>query len=54
MAEAPAPTSSTSTWAVRPSEVTGGLCGSALMRDLDQAERLIDAAVERHDAARSR
>jgi len=26
-------------------EVTGGLCGSALMRDLDQAERLIDAAV---------
>ncbi len=26
-------------------EVTGGLSGSALMRDLDQAERLIDAAV---------
>ena len=26
-------------------EVTGGLCGSALMRDLDQAERLIGAAV---------
>jgi len=26
-------------------EVTGGLCGSALMRDLDRAERLIDAAV---------
>jgi nifR3 family TIM-barrel protein len=26
-------------------EVTGGLCGSALMRDLDHAERLIDAAV---------
>ena len=26
-------------------EVTGGLCGSALMRDLDQAERLIEAAV---------
>src|SRR5258705_2258757 len=26
-------------------EVTGGLCGSALMRDLDQAERLIAAAV---------
>ncbi|HEY0282883.1 MAG TPA: tRNA dihydrouridine synthase DusB [Rhizomicrobium sp.] len=26
-------------------EVTGGLCGSALMRDLDQAERLISAAV---------
>ena len=27
-------------------EVTGGLSGSALMRDLDQAERLISAAVE--------
>ena len=27
-------------------EVTGGLSGSALMRDLDHAERLIDAAVE--------
>lgn len=27
-------------------EVTGGLSGSALMRDLDQAERLIGAAVE--------
>ncbi|HWE46094.1 MAG TPA: tRNA dihydrouridine synthase DusB [Caulobacteraceae bacterium] len=27
-------------------EVTGGLSGSALMRDLDQAERLIAAAVE--------
>ena len=26
-------------------QVTGGLCGSALMRNLDQAERLIDAAV---------
>jgi len=26
-------------------QVTGGLCGSALMRDLDQAERLIDATV---------
>ena len=26
-------------------EVTGGLCGSALMRDLDQAERLIGVAV---------
>jgi nifR3 family TIM-barrel protein len=26
-------------------EVTGGLCGSALMRDLDLAERIIDAAV---------
>ena len=26
-------------------EVTGGLCGSALMRDLDHAERLIAAAV---------
>jgi tRNA-dihydrouridine synthase B len=27
-------------------EVTGALCGSALMRDLDLAERLIDAAVK--------
>lgn len=26
-------------------EVTGGLCGSALMRDLDRAERLIEAVV---------
>jgi tRNA-dihydrouridine synthase B len=26
-------------------DVTGGLCGSALMRDLELAERLIDAAV---------
>jgi nifR3 family TIM-barrel protein len=26
-------------------EVTGGACGSALMRDLDQAQRLIEAAV---------
>ncbi len=26
-------------------EVTGGLCGSALMRDLDRAERLIDAVM---------
>jgi nifR3 family TIM-barrel protein len=30
-------------------EVTGALCGSALMRDLDQAERLIAAAVEATD-----
>ena len=30
-------------------EVTGALCGSALMRDLDQAERLVAAAVEAVD-----
>ena len=30
-------------------EVTGALCGSALMRDLDQAERLMAAAVEATD-----
>jgi nifR3 family TIM-barrel protein len=31
-------------------EVTGALCGSALMRDLDLAERLVAAAVEAVDA----
>ena len=33
-------------------EVTGGLCGSALMRDLDLAERIIGGRRGRHLAAR--
>ena len=41
----PAPTSSTSTWVVPARHVTNGEAGSALMRDLDHALRLIDATV---------
>ncbi len=37
--------SSTSTWAARPRRSTNGWSGSALMRDLDHALRLIEAVV---------
>ena len=36
---------STSTWAVPPRRVAGGLAGSALMRDLGHAMRIIEAVV---------
>ncbi len=40
-----APTSSISIWAVPARHVTGGQSGSALMRDLDHALRLIEATI---------
>ena len=40
-----APTSSTSTWVVPARHVTNGYSGSALMRDLDNAVRLIEATI---------
>ena len=45
IAEARAPTSSTSTWAARPSRSPTAPSGSALMRDLDHALTLIEATV---------